>query len=240
MLEIYRKLRPGEPPTVDSAETLIQNLFFDPRRYDLSTVGRYKFNKKLTLWARVTGQKLAMPVADPAHRRDPLRRGPRPDRRATARELDDHRRRRGLREARRRRRDPRVLQPHGATCSHYVDFDPARSAASTRRVRFPVLQELLEPVRRRGAEGCRVSDHIDDLVPKHIIVRRYLRLHQLSELPGPRRGHHGRYRPPGQPPPALRGRAAAEPVPHRLLPHGARHPRAHDHPGSGHGHARRA
>ena len=48
MLEIYRKLRPGEPPTLDSAETLLQNLFFDPRRYDLSTVGRYKFNKKLT------------------------------------------------------------------------------------------------------------------------------------------------------------------------------------------------
>ncbi len=50
MLEIYRKLRPGEPPTLDSAETLMQNLFFDPRRYDLSIVGRYKFNKKLTLW----------------------------------------------------------------------------------------------------------------------------------------------------------------------------------------------
>ena len=50
MLEIYRKLRPGEPPTVEAAETLIHNLFFDPRRYDLSTVGRYKFNKKLSLW----------------------------------------------------------------------------------------------------------------------------------------------------------------------------------------------
>ena len=66
MLEIYRKLRPGEPPTLDSAETLLQNLFFDPRRYDLSTVGRYKFNKKLTFWTRAKGQKLAMPVADPA------------------------------------------------------------------------------------------------------------------------------------------------------------------------------
>ena len=51
---------------MDSAETLLQNLFFDPRRYDLSTVGRYKFNKKLTFWARAKGRKLAMPVADPA------------------------------------------------------------------------------------------------------------------------------------------------------------------------------
>ena len=66
LLEIYRKLRPGEPPTVDSAQTLIQNLFFDPRRYDLSTVGRYKFNKKLTFWARAKGQMLQEPVADPA------------------------------------------------------------------------------------------------------------------------------------------------------------------------------
>ena len=66
LLEIYRKLRPGEPPTVDSAQTLIQNLFFDPRRYDLSTVGRYKFNKKLTFWVRARGQMLTDPVADPA------------------------------------------------------------------------------------------------------------------------------------------------------------------------------
>ncbi len=50
LLEIYRKLRPGEPPTVESAEQPAQRLFFDPRRYDLSAVGRYKFNKKLSIW----------------------------------------------------------------------------------------------------------------------------------------------------------------------------------------------
>ncbi len=66
MLEIYRRLRPGEPPTVEASETLIHNLFFDPRRYDLSTVGRYKFNKKLSLWQRIPGYKLVYPVADPA------------------------------------------------------------------------------------------------------------------------------------------------------------------------------
>ena len=65
LLEIYRKLRPGEPPTVDSAESLIKSLFFDPRRYDLSAVGRYKFNKKLAIWTRLTGQTLAQPIADP-------------------------------------------------------------------------------------------------------------------------------------------------------------------------------
>ena len=65
MLEIYRKLRPGEPPTVDSAETLLNATFFDPRRYDLSAVGRYKFNKKMALWTRLAGHTLALPVADP-------------------------------------------------------------------------------------------------------------------------------------------------------------------------------
>ncbi len=66
LIEIYKKLRPGEPPTVDSAQTLINNLFFDPRRYDLSKVGRYKYNKKMALGYRITGQVLAEPVCDPA------------------------------------------------------------------------------------------------------------------------------------------------------------------------------
>ena len=65
LLEIYKKLRPGDPPTVESSETLLENLFFDHRRYDISNVGRYKFNKKLALYPRVAGYALAGPVADP-------------------------------------------------------------------------------------------------------------------------------------------------------------------------------
>ena len=65
LLEIYKKLRPGDPPTVESSETLLENLFFDHRRYDISNVGRYKFNKKLALYPRVAGYALAEPVADP-------------------------------------------------------------------------------------------------------------------------------------------------------------------------------
>ena len=65
LVEIYRKLRPGDPPTVESSETLLEGLFYDRRRYDISNVGRYKFNKKLSLWTRIHGQKLAYPVADP-------------------------------------------------------------------------------------------------------------------------------------------------------------------------------
>nr|WP_307991100.1 DNA-directed RNA polymerase subunit beta [uncultured Niameybacter sp.] len=64
LLEIYKRIRPGEPPTVESAQTLLGNMFFDPRRYDLAKVGRYKFNKKLALRNRVTGHKLAEDVVD--------------------------------------------------------------------------------------------------------------------------------------------------------------------------------
>ncbi len=66
LIEIYKKIRPGEPPTVDSSETLLNNMFYDPKRYDLAKVGRYKFNKKLAFKNRVRGYKLAENVIDPS------------------------------------------------------------------------------------------------------------------------------------------------------------------------------
>ena len=65
LLEVYRKLRPGEPPTMDSAVKHLVQLLFDPRRYDLSRVGRYKYNKKLAISARLSGRTLSQPIADP-------------------------------------------------------------------------------------------------------------------------------------------------------------------------------
>ncbi len=65
LIEIYKKLRPGEPPLVDTAKTHLENLFFDPRRYDLSRVGRYKYNKKMALAARIKGKTLAEPAIAP-------------------------------------------------------------------------------------------------------------------------------------------------------------------------------
>ncbi|MEG2857181.1 MAG: DNA-directed RNA polymerase subunit beta, partial [Clostridia bacterium] len=66
LVEIYKRLRPGEPPTIDGAKTLINNLFFDARRDDLSNVGRYKYNKKLAIATRIANKKLAMPIVDPS------------------------------------------------------------------------------------------------------------------------------------------------------------------------------
>ena len=66
LLELYKKIRPGEPLSVESAESLIKAMFFDPRRYDLAKVGRYKFNKKLALRNRIRHQILAADAVDPA------------------------------------------------------------------------------------------------------------------------------------------------------------------------------
>lgn len=65
LLEVYRRLRPGEPPNVENARNLLYNMFFDPRRYDLAKVGRYKFNKKLSLWKRIFNKRAAQDVVDP-------------------------------------------------------------------------------------------------------------------------------------------------------------------------------
>ena len=167
MLEIYRKLRPGEPPTLDSAETLMQNLFFDPRRYDLSIVGRYKFNKKLTLWTLAKGQQLAMPVADPATGEILFDEG-HVLTGAECRELDAI----GVAEVSVKLDSGdviRVFTNRMCDMSRYVDFDPKECCGIKERVRFDVLQDLLGQYSGEELmEQCRL--HADDLVPKHIIV----------------------------------------------------------------------
>ena len=121
MLEIYRKL-PRRAPTVDSAETLMHNLFFDPRRYDLCIVGRYKFNKKLTLWTLATASSwLCLWPIPPPERSSSTRATSSPG--AECRGAGRHRRGGGLREAGQRRCDPGVTN-RMCDMSHYVDFDP--------------------------------------------------------------------------------------------------------------------
>ncbi|WP_295741667.1 DNA-directed RNA polymerase subunit beta [uncultured Oscillibacter sp.] len=166
MLEIYRRLRPGEPPTVEAAETLMNNLFFDPRRYDLSVVGRYKFNKKLSLWQRVTGCKLMNAVADPATGEILFDEGHLLSK-ADARLLDDV----GVSEVTIDVEGQPLLVVSNRMCdmARYVDFDPFKTCGIKERVRFDVLQELLGQY--QGEELIdQIKLHKDDLVPKHIII----------------------------------------------------------------------
>ena len=167
MLEIYRKLRPGEPPTVDSCESLMQSLLFDARRYDLSAVGRYKFNKKLDIANRLTNHILAAPLVDP-WTGEILADAGETITRERARELAD----RGVNEA--------LLDVEGTLVkvfannmvdmSKYVNFDPEECGV-TERVRISVLKELLEEY-ADDEEGMKaaIRTRLDDLMPKHIIV----------------------------------------------------------------------
>ncbi len=167
LLEIYRRLRPGEPPTVESAESYLDALFFDARRYDVSKVGRYKFNKKMDIWTRLAGQTLAAPVADPltgeilAMPGDTLSR----DR---AKEIS----RRGVNEAVITTLDGKTVKVFSngmVDMKEFVDFDPAQYGIKE-KVCFAALKELLEQLGRADAPAWAdaIEEHWEDLIPKHI------------------------------------------------------------------------
>ena len=163
LLEIYRKLRPGEPPTVESAESYLDALFFDARRYDVSKVGRYKFNKKMDIWARLSGHALAQPVTDPltgeilAMPGEVLSRD-------KAREISA----RGVNEAvlDMDGRQVKVFSNGMVDMKNFVKFDPMQYGIKE-KVCFAVLREMLETVPDDGWEGA-IEERHDELIPKHI------------------------------------------------------------------------
>ena len=163
LLEIYRRLRPGEPPTVESSAAYLDALFFDPRRYDVSRVGRYKFNKKMDIWSRLNGQELAEPVADPrtgeilAMPGEVLSRD-------KAREISA----RGVNEAvlDMDGRQVKVFSNGMVDMKNFVKFDPMQYGIKE-KVCFAVLREMLETVPDDGWEEA-IEERHDELIPKHI------------------------------------------------------------------------
>ena len=163
LLEIYRRLRPGEPPTVESAASYLDSLFFDARRYDVSKVGRYKFNKKMDIWSRLNGQELAEPIADPRTGEILAMPGEILSR-AKAKELSA----KGVCEA--------VITVNGKThkvfsnymvdMKNFVDFDPAQYGIKEKVCR-KVLFEMLDTVAADEWEDA-IEERRDELLPKHI------------------------------------------------------------------------
>ena len=164
LIEIYRKLRPGDPPTVESAETLLDGLFFDRRRYDISNVGRYKFNKKLSLFPRIAGFALAMPVVDPrtgeiiADEGEVLTRD-------KAKLIDDA----GVISVilNVEGKNVRVFSNGMVNLGSYVDFNPAEVGVKE-KVRGIVLRQLMEQYQGEALKDA-IRENIDILIPKHII-----------------------------------------------------------------------
>ena len=140
LLELYKKIRPGEPLAVDSAESLITSMFFDPRRYDLAKVGRYKFNKKLLLRNRICGQVLAEDVVDESTGEILAEAGTEVDK-ALANKIQNA----GVPFVwiQTEQRNVKVLSNMMVDLGEWVDFDP-ESAGVTELVYYPVLQKILE------------------------------------------------------------------------------------------------
>ncbi len=168
LLELYKKIRPGEPLSVDSAESLLRSMFFDPRRYDLAKVGRYKFNKKLHFKNRIRGLSLAEDVADPATGELLAEAGT-----VLSREKAEEIQNAGVPYVwiDGPSRKEKVLSSLQVDASSYFpeDFDLA-SLGIRELVYYPALRALLDEMEGASGEELReaVKKHIHELVPKHI------------------------------------------------------------------------
>ncbi len=169
LLEIYRKLRPGEPPTVESAKSLITNLFFDPKRYDLARVGRYKFNKKLRLSARIVGHVSADTLVNPetgelivsagetitaemAHALEVANIN------AVNIRVDDE-------------RVTKVISNGMVDLRDFVDYNP-RDYEINERVRYSVLKEIMNEYPDVNSDEFKnaLRERRDELIPRHILI----------------------------------------------------------------------
>ena len=165
LLELYKKIRPGEPLAVDSAESLITSMFFDARRYDLAKVGRYKFNKKLALKNRISGQKAAETVVSPLTGEVLVEGG-----QLITRELAE-----AIQNAavpyvwvQGEERKIKVLSNMMVDLKAIVDIDP-KEVGVTEAVFYPVLAGLLEETAGDVEElKDAIRKNINELIPKHI------------------------------------------------------------------------
>lgn len=166
LLELYKKIRPGEPLSVDSAESLLNSMFFDPRRYDLAKVGRYKFNKKLHFKNRITGHVLAEDVVDTTTGEILAQAGTTVDKQLATDiqnaavpfvwlEGLEHKQ--------------KVLSNLMVDLSAHVKFDP-KEAGITELVFYPALEKILSEVGNDVEEALKkaIHRHVNELIPKHI------------------------------------------------------------------------
>ena len=165
LLEIYKRLRPGEPLNVENAESLIMNMFFDPRRYDLAKVGRYKFNKKLAISARIKGRTLAEPVADPRTGEIIANEGD-----AISADLAMQIERAGVNQVELlvEGKKVRVFSNNMIYLDEYVDFEV--EDFPVKKVRKAIIEEILENAETEDEIKEQLWARIDELAPKHIII----------------------------------------------------------------------
>ena len=169
LLELYKKIRPGEPLSVESADSLINSMFFDARRYDLAKVGRYKFNKKLAMRSRITGHVLAEDVVDEANGDILGSAGE-----TVTREMADLIQNAAVPYVwiQTEERVVKVLSNLMVDLTHYVDCDPADFGINE-KVYYPALREILVHFQEEGGDdpealGDILRRSVHELVPKHV------------------------------------------------------------------------
>ncbi len=164
LLELYKKIRPGEPLAVESAESLIMSMFFDPRRYDLAKVGRYKFNKKLMLRNRIAGHPLAEEVVDVSTGEILAEEGT-----IVTRELADKIQNAAIPFVwiQTEERKVKVLSSMMVDIRAHVDVDP-KEVGVTELVYYPILKNILEENSNLEDIKAAIRRDIHDLIPKHI------------------------------------------------------------------------
>ena len=164
LLELYKKIRPGEPLSVDSAEQLINGMFFDPRRYDLAKVGRYKFNKKLALKNRINRKVLAEDVIDESTGEVIAEQGTR-----VTREIADQIQNAGIPFVwiQTEEKNEKVLSNMMVELTQYVDCDPAELGIHE-LVYYPELMNLMEKNPNKEDLLDAIRRDVHELVPKHI------------------------------------------------------------------------
>ncbi len=168
LLEVYRKLRPGEPPTIDSAVKNFTQLLFDPRRYDLSRVGRYKYNKKLCLSTRLNGCTLSRPMVNPMTGEIVAEVGETITR-EKAYELENM----GIDFAYVKvdeEKEVKILSNGMVDIDKYIDFD-VTDLGINEKVRFSVLKEILEENDTEEDIRQAIAEKVDELIPK--TIRKY-------------------------------------------------------------------
>ncbi|MCY6356104.1 DNA-directed RNA polymerase subunit beta [Clostridium sp. ZS2-4] len=166
LLEIYKRLRPGEPPTVDSAVSLMNSLFFDAKRYDLSRVGRYKFNKKLAIYLRIMNQTAAEDVVNPITGEILVQKGEVIDR-EKAHQIQDC----GINSVKIQVEDKviRVIGNHFVDIHKFIDFDIS-DLKIKEHVHYPTLKKILDNYSSEDAIKEEIKKNIHELVPKHIVT----------------------------------------------------------------------
>ena len=168
LLEVYRKLRPGEPPTIESAVKHIVPLLFDERRYDLSKVGRYKYNKKLQLQTRLVGQTAAEPVIDPLTGEVLAEKGQK-----ISRETAERIQRSGVDtvflSVEEGNRVVKVISNGMVDIEDFIDGIDKEECGVYEKVRYKILMDILEQADTLEAQTAMVKERINELIPKHII-----------------------------------------------------------------------